>query len=282
MREKIKNRLISLYQRAIAIFQKEKILKNFKMMKKNWYYFALVLIIFMIAVPVIHSNSDDQAVTGEESSQNMVESNTPTYRGVPLDLFSENQNNRTVSEEVLKEEESEEAARIVPLDELREHLSSETQKAHENAAPIAHNDEESSETYEQPSLSMNWPVEEKIIKEYGFGYSTVFEDYRFNPGVNLEAQENIEVISAAAGRVLKITEDSKFNKGVLIDHGSEVTTFYGNLGEVKVKENQKLAAGEAIGTVGKNGFQSAGLAPNLYFEIRHNSDSVDPKEIIKQ
>ena len=61
----------------------------------------------------------------------------------------------------------------------------------------------------------------------------------------------------------------------IVDHSDGYMSLYGMAELLMVQTDQFLLAGDPIGTVG----ESVGLdASALYFEIRHNADTLDPQD----
>ena len=58
-------------------------------------------------------------------------------------------------------------------------------------------------------------------------------------------------------------------------HGEDFHTILGHLDEIDVEVGDSVKESEVIGTVGETG--SLG-GPSLYFEIRNDSDPVDPED----
>jgi murein hydrolase activator len=63
---------------------------------------------------------------------------------------------------------------------------------------------------------------------------------------------------------------------VILDHGGKHHSLYAHLREVRVKQGQRLQAGEVLGTVGA-GLEGAGL----YFEMRFQGRPEDPQEWLR-
>ncbi|MGF7184805.1 murein DD-endopeptidase MepM/ murein hydrolase activator NlpD [Desulfitispora alkaliphila] len=234
-----------------------------KTWRKHWYYFATVLIVFLVTVPIIWAQSNNLEVDGVAEKDVASEVMRPDkVEMLPQDLFSEGVNNKIGDEENVE----------VTPDEEQEVV----EEGSVEATPVEQEEE-------WPAIELNWPVNsEKHLSQYGFGYSATYDDYRFNRGVHLGVSKGTPVKAAAGGKVVKVSEDLLYQKSVLIDHGSGVTSFYGNLGEVNVEMDQKVEASAVLGTVGERGQASWALDTNVYFEIRHNSNGVDPVEVIDE
>ncbi|RKO65638.1 murein hydrolase activator EnvC family protein [Desulfofundulus salinus] len=115
------------------------------------------------------------------------------------------------------------------------------------------------------------PVDGQIVQAYGWGYSEVYGDFRFNQSVAFSAGAGALVTAAAPGTVRAVEpgaavgqidgENVKgasshpvpFSYTVTIDHGYGWQTVYKGLGEVQVKAGQHLSARAPLGTLPRSG-----------------------------
>ncbi len=96
--------------------------------------------------------------------------------------------------------------------------------------------------------------------------------------IDLAAQSGTPVRAAADGIVTERGKDSIFGRFVLLNHRQGYETYYGHLENLKAALGDTVRAGQTIGTVGSTGRSSA---PHLHFEIRKDSQSIDPAKLIK-
>jgi len=92
-------------------------------------------------------------------------------------------------------------------------------------------------------------------------------------GVLILAPEGEEVRAVAPGRVVFADWMRGFGNLLILDHGENYLTIYGNNEAVLKKVGETVHAGDVIATVGASG--GAG-ASGLYFEIRHEGKPFDP------
>ena len=83
----------------------------------------------------------------------------------------------------------------------------------------------------------------------------------FEPG-------NRPVYAANAGTVTAVSPLSEGRYGVLVDHGEGMESVYVNLDEVAVKSGDSVSRGQQLGA----------CEDGLYFELRQDSEAVDPTE----
>lgn len=129
-----------------------------------------------------------------------------------------------------------------------------------------------------PLLYMTKPADGKLSAHFGWQTHPVLKQEMMNDGIGIEAQLGSSVRAAAPGRVKTVSESAKYGKTVIIDHGQEIETMYGHLGEVLVKAEDTVSQGQVIARVGKSGITSG---PTLYFEVREKGKPIDPLTRIK-
>jgi murein DD-endopeptidase MepM/ murein hydrolase activator NlpD len=96
-------------------------------------------------------------------------------------------------------------------------------------------------------------------------------------GVDLVAPLGTPVSATADGVIKEVGEDSIYGKYVLIEHGSDYTSFYAHLSRIIKSEGTKVVKGDFIGYLGATGKVSA---PHLHFEISYKGEKVDPVKIL--
>ena len=93
-------------------------------------------------------------------------------------------------------------------------------------------------------------------------------------GMDLLAGTGTEVLAAADGVVEKATRNGKKDgNSIVINHKNGYVTKYNNLGNIVVRQGQKVVQGAVIGRVGMSGMS---FAPHLHYEVWYNDEMVDP------
>jgi murein DD-endopeptidase MepM/ murein hydrolase activator NlpD len=87
-----------------------------------------------------------------------------------------------------------------------------------------------------------------------------------------------KIISPSTGRVILAGKFSDYGNAVVIDHGFGITTRYGHLSEVKVKEGQVVKRGQVLALQGNTG-RSTG--PHLHYEVRYKNIPLNPKKFLQ-
>jgi septal ring factor EnvC (AmiA/AmiB activator) len=96
-------------------------------------------------------------------------------------------------------------------------------------------------------------------------------------GIEIAAPEGAAVSAVHGGVVAFADSFSGFGNLVILDHGAQAFTLYGNLLDIGVKKGGIVEAGQPVGTVGATLTGPAGL----YFEIRVDGQPVDPLQWLR-
>lgn len=97
-------------------------------------------------------------------------------------------------------------------------------------------------------------------------------------GIEIAAPEGAPVFAVHGGVVAFADGFSGFGNLVILDHGAQSFTLYGNLLDIGVKKGAIVEAGQSLGTVGATLTGPAGL----YFDMRVDGQPVDPLQWLKR
>jgi len=92
-------------------------------------------------------------------------------------------------------------------------------------------------------------------------------------GLFIRADEGTEVKAVAAGRVVFAEWLRGFGNLIIVDHGSQYMTIYGNNQSVLKHAGDAIKTGEVIASTGNSGGNEQS---GLYFEMRHQGRAFDP------
>ena len=92
-------------------------------------------------------------------------------------------------------------------------------------------------------------------------------------GLFIRTPEGVQVKAVASGRVVFADWLRGFGNLVIIDHGSEYMTIYGNNQAVLKRAGDLVKAGDVIANAGNSGGNEQS---GLYFEMRHQGRAFDP------
>jgi beta-lactamase regulating signal transducer with metallopeptidase domain len=114
-------------------------------------------------------------------------------------------------------------------------------------------------------VSFILPVEIAVISsEFGKRKNPYSGEMDFHEGIDLKGKNGDKVFASADGIISQIQKDKNNGRYIIIDHGSTFTTKYSHLSEWKVKEGDKVKAGDLIGIMGESGLATG---PHLHFAI---------------
>ncbi len=92
-------------------------------------------------------------------------------------------------------------------------------------------------------------------------------------GLFIKASEGAEVRAVAAGEIIFADWMRGFGNLLVVDHGGQYMTIYGNNQSLLKRPGDKLKAGDVIATVGNSGGNEQS---GLYFEMRYQGRAIDP------
>ncbi|MEO0316851.1 MAG: hypothetical protein RL404_528 [Pseudomonadota bacterium] len=92
-------------------------------------------------------------------------------------------------------------------------------------------------------------------------------------GIFIKAAEGSEVHAAGAGEVVFADWMRGFGNLLIVDHGGQDLSIYGNNQAVLKRPGDRVKTGDVIATVGNSGGNEQS---GLYFEMRHQGRAIDP------
>ncbi|MEG3766578.1 peptidoglycan DD-metalloendopeptidase family protein [Alteromonas sp. 14N.309.X.WAT.G.H12] len=94
-----------------------------------------------------------------------------------------------------------------------------------------------------------------------------------NKGINIQAKKGTPIVAAAMGKVVYAGNALRgYGNLVIIKHTDAMLSAYAHNDKIVVKEQQWVAAGQQIATMGNTGTDSV----KLHFEVRYRGKSLDP------
>jgi hypothetical protein len=103
------------------------------------------------------------------------------------------------------------------------------------------------------------------------------DQLNIHKGIDLRGKSGDPVYSMADGMVV-IAEPMYYEGNfIVIDHGNRIFSYYMHLNELKVKEGDRVSAGDLIGRVGSTGISTA---PHLHVSLLVQDVYVDPLSLL--
>ena len=123
---------------------------------------------------------------------------------------------------------------------------------------------------------LNWPAQGVI--QYLFLEPMANESVRWQ-GDLINAKEGTPVHAIFSGKIIYADWLRGYGLLVIIDHGGHYLSLYARNDTLNHKVGDYVETGDVIATVGQSGgFQD----PALYFEMRHNTEAINPRDWFKK
>ena len=174
-----------------------------------------------------------------------------------------------------REKRAAQQARVAPGTKLKQAPSEEADA--EAAAPsLGRNDDipAAEEDFGKPFASLRGqlrlPMRGDLVAKFGSKRG----DGPSSKGLFIRAPEGTEVRAVAAGRVVYADWLRGFGNLIIIDHGNQYITIYGNNQAVLKRAGDLIKAGDVIASAGNSGGNEQS---GLYFEMRHQGRAFDPQ-----
>jgi murein hydrolase activator len=120
--------------------------------------------------------------------------------------------------------------------------------------------------------ALDWPAAGSIRRRFGATAGQA------SAGIEIAAEEGAPVHAIHEGIVAFADPFSGFGNLVIVDHGSQTFSLYGDLLEIEAKRGSRVERGQPIGSVGTSPAGTSGL----YFELRIDGRAVDPLQWLKK
>jgi septal ring factor EnvC (AmiA/AmiB activator) len=121
-----------------------------------------------------------------------------------------------------------------------------------------------------------WPIAGKVVASYGSQRNVGTLKWQ---GIVIHASSDKDVKASAAGQVVFADWLRGFGLLVIIDHGDQYMTLYGNNESLYKQAGESVEMGEAIAQAGEQGTRGMN---GLYFEIRHKGHPTNPLKWLKK
>jgi septal ring factor EnvC (AmiA/AmiB activator) len=122
--------------------------------------------------------------------------------------------------------------------------------------------------------ALEWPVSGAVRTRFGRGAGRA----PASNGIEIAAAEGTAIQAVHEGLVAYAEPFAGFGSLVIVDHGAQTFSLYGDLLEVTVKRGARIDRGQVVGTAGTAPTGAAGL----YFELRVDGRPVDPLEWLRR
>ena len=164
-----------------------------------------------------------------------------------------------------------------------EKVDSETKMGQEESAAGQQENQQPTEKQLQfvPENVTNWPVKGDVLLPFSMDKTVYFptlDQYQYNRGMVIRANEGDAVCSVTEGRIIDIYDSAETGCTVVQDLGDGYTATYGQLANLTCSEGDVLEAGETLGTVGKVTRYYTVEGTNVYFAMEQDGKPVNPMD----
>jgi septal ring factor EnvC (AmiA/AmiB activator) len=135
---------------------------------------------------------------------------------------------------------------------------------------------DATQSFDRMRGQLPWPVQGRVTAHYQEQHANSASGMRWN-GEMIEAARGAKVRAAYFGRVVYADWLQGLGLLLIIGHSGGYMTLYGHAEVLYKSVGDWVAPGDVIAALG----DSAGAAPQLYFEIRAGRKTVDPKVWLK-
>ena len=129
-----------------------------------------------------------------------------------------------------------------------------------------------------------WPVKGEVERGFcvdALTYDQTMGDWRTHAGMDISAQEGLEVLCVSDGTVQAVEQDDLMGTTVTVDHGEGLVSVYANLSPgPEVEVGQEVDTGTVLGTVGGTAIAEGAQPSHLHLEMTLNGEPVDPAEYL--
>lgn len=165
--------------------------------------------------------------------------------------------------------------RSLSLAKKREIKKQETNKPKKQASP-AYSEPKKQQAFAKNVGGLVWPVKGKLLAHYGSPRNLGKLTWQ---GIMIAATSGDNVVAAASGRVVFADWLRGFGLLLIIDHGDQYMSLYGNNESLLKQVGEEVTAGDLIALSGENDVrQQAGL----YFEIRYKGSPTNPMKWLRK
>ena len=135
-----------------------------------------------------------------------------------------------------------------------------------------------------PEDRVSWPVQGNVIQYYSMDTTVYFptlEQYKCSPAIEIQSEAGTAVNAPANAKVVQIGEDAKIGRYLRLELGNEYEIILGQLADVCVTEGDYIARGTQIGTVASPTRYFVVEGDNVYFQMLHGEETVDPLDYLE-
>lgn len=182
------------------------------------------------------------------------------------------------------------AVTMLPAGTQTEEETEETSAEAEQKTAVEETEEQETAVYETREVMSEavtayvWPVQGDVDVPYSMDalvYNDTMADWRVHDGVDIASALGEQVLAAAGGTVVSVTDDDLAGTTVEIDHENGVHSIYSNLAaEPTVTAGETVTMGQVIGAVGSTALGETNQVAHLHFAMTLDGVTADPMQYL--
>jgi murein DD-endopeptidase MepM/ murein hydrolase activator NlpD len=122
-----------------------------------------------------------------------------------------------------------------------------------------------------------WPLAGWLSSGYGQRKDPFDGAPDFHSGLDIAADRGTPVRATADGTIESAGYNGNYGNAVLLSHGFGISTRFGHMSKITVRNGQAIRRGEIIGYVGSTG---RATSPHLHYEILLNGQPINPLRLL--
>lgn len=162
-------------------------------------------------------------------------------------------------------------ARAKELEETAKALTSLLRRLKE--APKPGKAAQQTARWDVPPNSLLWPADGTVLKPFGRQRNAELNTWVISQGILLKTPGQASVAAVRGGKVIFTGPFRSYGQVMIIDHGANVYSIYGDLGAIMKAKGADVQAGEVIASAGA---PKGGEGGRVYFELRRGTEAMDP------
>ena len=141
------------------------------------------------------------------------------------------------------------------------------------SANIARFARRASPLFQSNMLPSLWPVEGRLMSNFGQRSDPFSGMGAFHAGVDISAPRGTLVKATADGIISTAQWAGEFGRLIVIDHSNGIQTYYAHLSRLEVVAGQWVRRGDVVGRSGATG---RATSAHLHYEVRRQGIAVNP------
>ena len=122
------------------------------------------------------------------------------------------------------------------------------------------------------------PVTGLVTSPFGYRAHPVTLTQDFHTGIDIAAEEGRAILAALPGEVVEVGESAIYGNYIILQHATNLRTFYAHCSEILAQQGAKIRQGERIAKVGQTGVATG---PHLHFSVIVEGKFTDPYWVLK-